>query len=66
MFHFYRTYAPSIHSVLMILNLCTDLLLDSLELCKYTLAAKEIYRQCQIENYGFTAKVFSPNLSILF
>uniref|UniRef100_A0A669PB25 Kinetochore associated 1 n=1 Tax=Phasianus colchicus TaxID=9054 RepID=A0A669PB25_PHACC len=29
---------------------------DSLELCKYTLAAKEIYRQCQIENYGFTAK----------
>lgn len=50
----------------MILNLCTDLLLDSLELCKYTLAAKEIYRQCQIENYGFTAKVFSPNLSILF
>ncbi|XP_025011448.2 kinetochore-associated protein 1 isoform X3 [Gallus gallus] len=33
-----------------------DLLLDSLELCKYTLAAKEIYRQCQIENYGFTAK----------
>ncbi|XP_074015888.1 kinetochore-associated protein 1 [Numenius arquata] len=34
-----------------------DLLLDCLELCKYTLAAKEIYRQCQIENYGFTAKV---------
>ncbi|XP_064025112.1 kinetochore-associated protein 1 [Pogoniulus pusillus] len=33
-----------------------DLLLDSLELCKYTLIAKEIYRQCQIENYGFTAK----------
>uniref|UniRef100_A0A8C0EDW6 Kinetochore associated 1 n=1 Tax=Bubo bubo TaxID=30461 RepID=A0A8C0EDW6_BUBBB len=33
-----------------------DLLLDSLELCKYTLAAKEVYRQCQIENYGFTAK----------
>ena len=38
------------------LNIFTDLLLDSLELCKYTLAAKEIYRQCQIENYGFTAK----------
>ncbi|NXC42411.1 KNTC1 protein, partial [Penelope pileata] len=34
-----------------------DLLLDSLELCKYTLTAKEIYRQCQIENYGFTAKI---------
>uniref|UniRef100_A0A8C8A3Z4 Kinetochore associated 1 n=1 Tax=Otus sunia TaxID=257818 RepID=A0A8C8A3Z4_9STRI len=33
-----------------------DLLLDSLELCKYTLTAKEVYRQCQIENYGFTAK----------
>ncbi|KAM6403938.1 kinetochore-associated protein 1 [Rhynochetos jubatus] len=31
-----------------------DLLLDCLELCKYTLMAKEIYRQCQIENYGFT------------
>ncbi|NXN15800.1 KNTC1 protein, partial [Indicator maculatus] len=36
-----------------------DLLLDSLELCKYTLVAKEIYRQCQIENYGFTAKTSS-------
>ncbi|NXW33068.1 KNTC1 protein, partial [Phaetusa simplex] len=36
-----------------------DLLLDCLELCKYTLAAKEIYRQCQIENYGFTAKTTS-------
>uniref|UniRef100_A0A8C0HGN4 Kinetochore associated 1 n=1 Tax=Chelonoidis abingdonii TaxID=106734 RepID=A0A8C0HGN4_CHEAB len=36
-----------------------DLLLDSLELCKYTLAAKEIYRQCQIENYGFIAKAAS-------
>ncbi|NXP48746.1 KNTC1 protein, partial [Heliornis fulica] len=36
-----------------------DLLLDSLELCKYTLTAKEIYRQCQIENYGFTAKTTS-------
>ncbi|KFP72496.1 Kinetochore-associated protein 1, partial [Apaloderma vittatum] len=36
-----------------------DLLLDSLELCKYTLAAKEMYRQCQIENYGFTAKTTS-------
>ncbi|NWX97118.1 KNTC1 protein, partial [Nothoprocta ornata] len=33
-----------------------DLLLDSLELCKYTLAAKDIYKQCQIENCGFTAK----------
>ncbi|NXP14921.1 KNTC1 protein, partial [Thinocorus orbignyianus] len=36
-----------------------DLLLDCLELCKYTLAAKEIYSQCQIENYGFTAKTTS-------
>ncbi|XP_021141273.2 kinetochore-associated protein 1 isoform X1 [Columba livia] len=36
-----------------------DLLLDSLELCKYTLAAKEIYTQCQVENYGFTAKTTS-------
>uniref|UniRef100_A0A8C3F6L9 Kinetochore associated 1 n=1 Tax=Chrysemys picta bellii TaxID=8478 RepID=A0A8C3F6L9_CHRPI len=36
-----------------------DVLLDSLELCKYTLAAKEIYGQCQIENYGFIAKATS-------
>ncbi|NXS93970.1 KNTC1 protein, partial [Jacana jacana] len=36
-----------------------DLLLDCLELCKYTLAAKEIYSQCHIENYGFTAKAMS-------
>ncbi|KFV77316.1 Kinetochore-associated protein 1, partial [Dryobates pubescens] len=36
-----------------------DLLLDSLELCKYTLVAKEIYSQCQIENCGFTAKTSS-------
>ncbi|NWV05115.1 KNTC1 protein, partial [Ptilonorhynchus violaceus] len=36
-----------------------DLLLDSLELCKYTLIAKEIYRQCQMDNYGFTAKTTS-------
>ncbi|XP_074868809.1 kinetochore-associated protein 1 [Carettochelys insculpta] len=36
-----------------------DLLLDSLELCKYTLAAKEIYGQCQIESYGFIAKAAS-------
>ncbi|NXY21125.1 KNTC1 protein, partial [Atrichornis clamosus] len=36
-----------------------DLLLDSLELCKYTLIAKEIYTQCQMDNYGFTAKTTS-------
>ncbi|NWR75552.1 KNTC1 protein, partial [Centropus unirufus] len=36
-----------------------DLLLDSLELCKYTFTAKEIYKQCQIDNYGFTAKTTS-------
>ncbi|KAH1180193.1 hypothetical protein KIL84_009029, partial [Mauremys mutica] len=36
-----------------------DLLLDCLELCKYTLAAKEIYGQCQTENYGFMAKAAS-------
>ncbi|XP_009072182.1 PREDICTED: LOW QUALITY PROTEIN: kinetochore-associated protein 1 [Acanthisitta chloris] len=33
-----------------------DLLLDSLELCKYTLTAKEIHGQCEMGNYGFTAK----------
>uniref|UniRef100_A0A8D0H5Z4 Kinetochore associated 1 n=1 Tax=Sphenodon punctatus TaxID=8508 RepID=A0A8D0H5Z4_SPHPU len=36
-----------------------DLLLDILELCKYTLAAKEIYRQCQIEDYGFITRTAS-------
>ncbi|XP_055565612.1 kinetochore-associated protein 1 [Falco cherrug] len=36
-----------------------DLLLDCLELCKYTLVAKDAYTQCQIENYGFTAKTTS-------
>ncbi|XP_063820516.1 kinetochore-associated protein 1 isoform X2 [Pseudophryne corroboree] len=33
-----------------------DLLLDTLELCKYTQIAMELYRQCQIENYGFLTK----------
>ncbi|KFQ38772.1 Kinetochore-associated protein 1, partial [Mesitornis unicolor] len=38
-------------------TLCSPgLLLDSVELCKYTWIAKEIYGQCQIENYGSTAK----------
>ncbi|KYO39715.1 kinetochore-associated protein 1 [Alligator mississippiensis] len=36
-----------------------DLLLDSLELCQYTSIAKDIYGQCQIENYGFIAKTAS-------
>ncbi|KAG8456065.1 hypothetical protein GDO86_002025 [Hymenochirus boettgeri] len=33
-----------------------DLLLDALELCKYTQMAMEFYKQCQIEDYGFIAK----------
>ncbi|XP_053328174.1 kinetochore-associated protein 1 [Spea bombifrons] len=33
-----------------------DLLLDALELCKYTQVAMEFYRQCQIEDYGFITK----------
>ncbi|NWS96580.1 KNTC1 protein, partial [Mionectes macconnelli] len=33
-----------------------DLLLDCLELCQYTLIAKDIYKQCQIDNEGFAAK----------
>ncbi|NWR30046.1 KNTC1 protein, partial [Tachuris rubrigastra] len=36
-----------------------DLLLDCLELCQYTLIAKDIYRQCQIDNEAFTAKTTS-------
>ncbi|XP_040272101.1 kinetochore-associated protein 1 [Bufo bufo] len=33
-----------------------DLLLDALELCKYTHIAMELYRQCEIEDYGFITK----------
>ncbi|XP_061116053.1 kinetochore-associated protein 1 [Conger conger] len=33
-----------------------DLLLDCVELCKSTRAAVDVYRQCQIDDYGFTAK----------
>ncbi|KAM4810605.1 kinetochore-associated protein 1 [Rhinophrynus dorsalis] len=33
-----------------------DLLLDALELCKYTQMAMEFYKQCQIEDYGFISK----------
>ncbi|KAG9469136.1 hypothetical protein GDO78_021163, partial [Eleutherodactylus coqui] len=33
-----------------------DLLLDALELCKYTQIAMKLYRQCEIEDYGFTSK----------
>lgn len=41
------------------LNIFTDLVLDCLELCKYTSLAKEIHGQCQMDNYEFTAEVFS-------
>lgn len=37
----------------------TDLVLDCLELCKYTSLAKEIHGQCQMDSYEFTAEVFS-------
>ncbi|KAI4889407.1 hypothetical protein NFI96_034091 [Prochilodus magdalenae] len=33
-----------------------DLLLDCVELCKSTLGAADVYRQCQIDDYGFVAK----------
>ncbi|NXG00600.1 KNTC1 protein, partial [Sakesphorus luctuosus] len=36
-----------------------DLLLDCLELSQYTLIAQDTYRQCQIDNEGFTAKTTS-------
>uniref|UniRef100_H0Z7J9 Kinetochore associated 1 n=1 Tax=Taeniopygia guttata TaxID=59729 RepID=H0Z7J9_TAEGU len=36
-------------------TLCSpDLVLDCLELCKYTSLAKEIHGQCQMDNYEFT------------
>ncbi|NWR45672.1 KNTC1 protein, partial [Regulus satrapa] len=41
-------------------TLCSpDLVLDCLELCKYTSLAKEIHRQCQMDNYEFTAETRS-------
>ncbi|XP_069816967.1 kinetochore-associated protein 1 [Dendropsophus ebraccatus] len=33
-----------------------DLLLDALELCKYSQIAMDLYRQCEIEDYGFITK----------
>ncbi|NXS27918.1 KNTC1 protein, partial [Pomatostomus ruficeps] len=42
-------------------TLCSpDLVLDCLELCKYTSLAKEIHGQCQMDNYEFTAETTSP------
>ncbi|XP_063272440.1 kinetochore-associated protein 1 [Prinia subflava] len=41
-------------------TLCSpDLVLDCLELCKYTSLAKEIHGQCQMDNYEFTAETTS-------
>ncbi|XP_066511842.1 kinetochore-associated protein 1-like [Hoplias malabaricus] len=34
----------------------TDLLLDCVELCKSTRGAADVYRQCQIDDYGFVTK----------
>ncbi|XP_026865073.2 kinetochore-associated protein 1 [Electrophorus electricus] len=34
----------------------SDLLLDCVELCKSTRGAADVYRQCQIDDYGFVAK----------
>ncbi|XP_051529247.1 kinetochore-associated protein 1 [Myxocyprinus asiaticus] len=34
----------------------SDLLLDCLELCKSTRSAADVYRQCEIEDFGFFAK----------
>lgn len=39
-----------------------DLLLDCLELCKSTRSAADVYRQCQIEDFGFFAKVSLLNV----
>ncbi|NWZ64360.1 KNTC1 protein, partial [Acrocephalus arundinaceus] len=41
-------------------TLCSpDLVLDCLELCKYTSLAKEIHGQCQMDSYEFTAETTS-------
>ncbi|NXD27282.1 KNTC1 protein, partial [Spelaeornis formosus] len=41
-------------------TLCSpDLVLDCLELCKYTSLAKEIHGQCQVDNYEFIAETTS-------
>lgn len=34
-----------------------DLLLDCVELCKSTRYAADVFRQCQIDDYGFVVKV---------
>ncbi|XP_056602843.1 kinetochore-associated protein 1 [Triplophysa dalaica] len=39
----------------------SDLLLDCLELCKSTRSAADVYRQCQIEDFGFFAKESASN-----
>lgn len=38
-----------------------DLLLDCVELCKSTRDAAEVYRQCQIDDYGFVVKDAVPS-----
>uniref|UniRef100_W5KXF6 Kinetochore associated 1 n=1 Tax=Astyanax mexicanus TaxID=7994 RepID=W5KXF6_ASTMX len=38
------------------ITICHTLLLDCLELCKSTRGAADVYRQCQIDDYGFVAK----------
>lgn len=57
LFPFNRTYEPSIPATDP--GIFTDLVLDCLELCKYTSLAKAIHGQCQMDNYEFTAEVFS-------
>ncbi|KAJ8394245.1 hypothetical protein AAFF_G00048280 [Aldrovandia affinis] len=42
----------------------SDLLLDCVELCKSTRAAVDVYRQCQIDDYGFTANGCVVDLTV--
>lgn len=42
---------------MIFLHFLSDFLLDALELCKYTLTAVELSRQCQMDDCGILMKV---------
>lgn len=42
---------------MIFLDCLSDFLLDALELCKYTLMAVELSRQCQMDDGGILMKV---------
>ncbi|RXM95922.1 NFX1-type zinc finger-containing protein 1 [Acipenser ruthenus] len=57
----WKSYADDVTKAAELLKLADtqeeDLLLDCQELCKNTVVAMDVYRQCQIDDYGFIAKI---------